>query len=118
MKVFFENLPLICLFIAMVACVISAGYMFVTMPREKQIAALKEWLKWAVSIAEEDLGGGTGQLKLRQVYGMAIDKFPWLTRVLTFDEFDILVKEALVWMEKQIETNPAFKAIIQHDSDS
>ena len=114
METFLQNLPLICLFMAMAVCVICAAYMFATMPREKQIAALKEWLKWAVSIAEEDLGSGTGQLKLRQVYGMAIDKFPWLTRVLTFDQFDLYVQEALVWMEKQIETNPAFKALIEN----
>ena len=114
MQLFLENLPVICLFIALLVCLICCVYSFVNLPREKQIKALKEWLKWAVSIAEEDLGSGTGQLKLRQVYGMAMDKFPWLARVFTFEQFSMLVDEALEWMRNQIDTNPAFKALINN----
>ena len=39
-------------------------------------ARVKEWLRYAVTIAEQELGSGTGQIKLRQVYDMFIERFP------------------------------------------
>lgn len=38
-----------------------------------------EWLKYAVSMAEKELGKDTGQLKLRRVYDWFIEKFPKLS---------------------------------------
>lgn len=109
MQLFLENLPGICLLIALLSCLVCASYAFMTMPRDKQLAALKEWLKLAVTEAEKYLGSGTGQLKLRYVYEKAILQFPWLTRMISFEDFSGLVDEALEWLNKQIESNVAIQ---------
>lgn len=74
-----------------------------------------EWLKYAVSIAEEDLGTGTGQLKLRKVYDMFIATFPKFAIILPFPIFSKWVDLALEWMEEQLEKNPNFSAIVKGD---
>ena len=117
METFFRYLPVICVFIAMFACAVCAVYSFVTMPKSKQIAALKEWLKWAVIKAEKELGSGTGQLKLREVYNMALNKFPWLMTVLTFEQFSVFVDSALEWMRKQEKQNKALKEYIEGQTE-
>lgn len=66
---------------------------------------IKEWLKWAVTEAESYLGGGTGQLKLRYVYDLAVKQFPIIKYVLPFSVFEAWVDEALVWMRQQIDAN-------------
>ena len=49
------------------ALFIARAIEFFKYPRSKQIECFKEWLVYAVSLAEKDLGNGTGALKLRQV---------------------------------------------------
>lgn len=78
---------------------------FFKLSREKQIQILKEWLILAVIQAEKELGGGTGQVKLRYVYDMFIDKFKFLSQVITFEQFSSYVDEALETMKKMINTN-------------
>ena len=65
----------------------------------------KEWLKWAVCVAEEELGTGTGQLKLRMVYDMFVEKFPALASVLPFNIFSKWVDLALEWMREMLDKN-------------
>ena len=65
----------------------------------------KEWLVWAVTEAEKAFGSGTGQLKLRYAYELAIKRFPYLAKFLPFSIFRKLVDEALVIMRKMIENN-------------
>ena len=50
---------------------------FLKMPTSEQRERVKEWLLWAVTEAEKELGSGTGQLKLRQVYDLFLH---WLWR--------------------------------------
>lgn len=76
-------------------------------------ANAKEWLKWAVTEAEKALGTGTGQAKLRMVYDMFVKQFPWFATFIPFSTFSYWVDEALVWMEKQLETNENFKAMVE-----
>ena len=73
----------------------------------------KEWLKWAVMVAEEELGSGTGQAKLRYVYDMFIEKFPALASVLPFSIFSKWVDLALEWMREQLDKNDAIRTMIQ-----
>ena len=54
---------------AVVGAVIYAVRKFLGLPTEQQLDNLKEWLKWAVTQAEKELGSGTGQLKLRMAVG-------------------------------------------------
>lgn len=95
------------------AVVIVYGILgFAHMDKETQIEKVKEWLKYAVSIAEKDLGSGTGQLKLRKVYDMFLVKFPWIAQAITFKEFSDYVDEALIWLEFQLQNNKKVKELV------
>ena len=78
---------------------------FVKLPKDKKIANIKEWLKFAVVDAEKELGSGTGQLKLRIVYDMAVKQFPFIVQLIPFDTFSGWVDEALDWMRDQLAEN-------------
>lgn len=82
------------------------------LPTANQIAAIKEWLLWAVTQAEADLGSGTGQLKLRYVYDMFVTQFPWAAKVISFELFAKMVDEALEKMREMLKTNPAVAALV------
>ena len=73
----------------------------------------KEWLKWAVMVAEQELGGGTGQAKLRYVYDLFLDRFPTLGSIMPFSTFSKLVDLALDWMREQLDKNEAIRLIIE-----
>lgn len=74
---------------------------------------VKEWLKYAVSLAEDQLGSGTGQLKLRTVYDMFIAQFPKFAIIVPFPIFSKWVDLALDWMDEQLTNNPNFKQVIK-----
>lgn len=107
-----NNWLTIILSIAALAVFIVKVVQFVRSPSDKQIENLKEWLKLAVTEAEAALGSGTGQLKLRDVYDMAVEKFPWVGEFVTFETFSTWVDEALEWMNNQLESNEKVKAYI------
>ena len=78
---------------------------FVLLPNDEKITRVKEWLLYAVTEAEKELGNGTGKLKLRKVYDMFLDKFGSIAHIITFEKFSYLVDDALVEMRKLLETN-------------
>lgn len=88
---------------------------FVKLPSGTKIANVKEWLKWAVVEAERQLGSGTGQLKLRLVYDMAIKQFPWIVQIVSFESFSEWVDEALDWMKAQLEGNAATQEYVNKE---
>ena len=93
-----------------------AIYHFFKLPTSEQLNKVREWLLWAVTAAEKELGGGTGQLKLRHVYDLFVTRFPWLAKVISFNVFSGLVDDALVEMRKMLATNNAVQAIVEGDS--
>lgn len=107
-----NNWLTIILSIAALAVFVVKVVQFVRSPSDKQIENLKEWLKLAVTEAEAALGSGTGQLKLRDVYDMAVEKFPWVGEFVTFETFSTWVDEALEWMNNQLESNENVKAYV------
>lgn len=109
---FMNNWLTIILSIAALAVFVVKVVQFVRSPSDKQIENLKEWLKLAVTEAEAALGSGTGQLKLRDVYDMAVEKFPWVGEFITFETFSTWVDEALEWMNNQLESNDKVKAYV------
>ena len=108
-----NNWYLIVAAIAVVTAIVVSVKKFVGLPTEQQIESLKEWLKWAVTEAEKELGSGTGQLKLRRVYDLALAKFPWIARLVPFEEFSMWVDEALSWLNKQLESNKAITSMVK-----
>ena len=102
--------------IASIIIAIALGYgvyWFIKLPKEKKIANIKEWLKFAVVDAEKELGSGTGQLKLRMVYDMAVKQFPFIVQLIPFDTFSKWVEEALDWMRGQLAENKAAQSYVE-----
>lgn len=103
--------------IILIAVAGVAIYQFMKFSKEQKIANIKEWLKYAVVEAEKALGSGTGQLKLRYVYNLAVAQFPWIVTFITFDMFSKFVDEALDWMRNQIDNNGKISRYIDPDKD-
>jgi len=99
--------------IAAIAVVVYAIYAFAKRPTSEQIQKVKEWLLYAVTEAEKELGGGTGQIKLRYVYDMFLSKFPFLTKVISFDTFSTLVDEVLEKFRAILESNNKLKDYVE-----
>lgn len=103
------------LVIGLIIIAVGAGitaYKFVQKSNEQKVAAIIEWLKYAVTVTEKALGEKTGKLKLQMSWSMATAQFPFITKVMTFEEFSSYVDEALKWMNKQLEDNPNIRAIV------
>lgn len=78
-----------------------------------QFKSFKQWLVYACSEAEEYFGSGSGQLKLRYVYNLAVNsKFGFITKIITFNMFSNFVDAALVKMREMIENSPAIAKIL------
>jgi len=78
-----------------------------------QFKSFKQWLVYACSEAEEYFGSGSGQLKLRYVYNLAVEsKFGFIAKVITFNMFSNFVDGALVKMREMIENSPAIAKIL------
>ena len=75
--------------------------------------SVKEWLLFAVSMAEKELGSGTGKLKLRMVYDAFVSNYPIISKVIPFEVFSMWVDEVLNEMKEIIETNLDIKAYIE-----
>ena len=112
MKYIVENWFVIVGLIAVLAAGGYAVYVFVKMPSDKQLNKAREWLLYAVTKAEKELGGGTGQIKLRYVYDMFVARFVWLARVISLEAFSMMVDEALERMKKMLESNKAMQDFV------
>ena len=107
------------LFVAAIAVAAVIGVVagrFLNLPSSAQIGKVKEWLLWAVTQAEKELGGGTGQLKLRQVYDLFVQRFPAVAMAVSFDTFSAWVDEALDDMREMLKQNKAVKELVEGDS--
>lgn len=65
---------------------------------------------------QKELGGGTGQIKLRYVYDMFVTRFAWLARVISFEAFSMMVDEALERMKKMLESNKAMQTLVRGEA--
>ena len=97
---------------------IKAVYTYINYPSEKKLSKVREWLLYAVTEAEKELGGGTGQIKLRYVYDMFLAKFPYLAKVVSFDSFSKLVDEALEKFRELLKSNKKITEYVKKDSDN
>lgn len=100
-----DNWMILVIFLAIAVCIFLYVKKFILLPTDEQIRAVKEWLLFAVSQAEKELGGGTGKLKLRAVYEQFVEKFSWVAKVVSFETFSVWVDSALIEMRKLLETN-------------
>lgn len=113
MEFLINNWPLLIAAVAVI--VVAAIYLinFFKMPGNAQLDKVREWLLFAVTQAEKELGGGTGQIKLRYVYDMFVMKFPTLVKFVSFETFSFMVDEALVKMRHLLETNEKIENYVE-----
>ena len=106
------------IFVGIGAVAVVAGLAvgkFFCLPTSTQIEKVKEWMLWAVTQAEAELGSGTGQLKLRAVYDLFIQRFPAVAKAISFDTFMIWVDDALLEMREMLKQNKAVKEFVEGD---
>lgn len=115
MEFIVENWYIIIALIAVGAVIGVSAYHFVKKPTSEQIANVREWLLGAVTEAEKELGGGTGQLKLRKVYDLFVERFSWLAIVIPFEMFSDMVDDALVEMRHLLQTNAAVETYVRSE---
>lgn len=86
---------------------------FVKLGRDKQLVKIREWLLYAVVVAERELGAKTGRVKLRFVYDMFVDKFKFIAILITFEKFSSLVDDALEEMREMLSNNKELQNIVE-----
>ena len=111
---FIENWYFIVTAIVMVVMAGVICWNFFKLPAKEQMAKVKEWLLYAVTEAEKELGSGTGQLKLRQVYDLFVQRFPAVAAVISFDTFSGWVDEALEQMREMLAKNENVAAYVEN----
>lgn len=102
MKWIIDNWSLIVILIAVIAYFIITG-------KEGIIQALV----YMTGQAEKELGSKTGQIKLRYVYNMFVEKYPVLSKIIPFGVFSNWVDEALDQLKHLMETNDQVRYYIQ-----
>ena len=92
-------------FICVIIITIFTTINFIKKPISQQTKELKEILLYWTTLAEKELGSGTGKLKLRYVYDLFITKFTVLSKFITFDQFSKIVDDVLEETRKLITEN-------------
>ena len=85
---------------------------FVQLGKAKKLEMISEWLLLAVVQAEKELGGGTGQIKLRYVYDMFLAKFKYVSMLISFNQFSVMVDVALDKMKEMLSDNTKLQEYI------
>ena len=108
-----ENWALLLGIISIVCVGVASVVCFCRQPSSVQKEKVKEWLLWAVTKAETELGGGTGALKLAMVYDLFVSRFPAISKVMSFDMFSKLVDSALDKMREILVKNKKIAEIVE-----
>lgn len=104
-----DNVIIICGIVILISIIGLCLCWFLKLSKERQKEIIIEWLLLAVIKAEKELGDGTGQLKLRFVYDLFIDKFRFISMIISFSQFSKLVDQALDTMRDILDSNKQIK---------
>lgn len=104
-----DNVIIICGIVILIGIIGLCLCWFLKLSKERQKEIIIEWLLLAVIKAEKELGDGTGQLKLRFVYDLFIDKFKFISMLISFSQFSELVDQALDIMRDMLDSNKQIK---------
>ena len=115
MEKIIELWPILVGLIASLIVIIFGIYQFAKKPRKQQLEKIKQWLLYAVTAAQKEFGGGTGQIKLRYVYDKFLTTFPAFVSIISFELFSKLVDEALVKFKEILETNNKVQEYIENN---
>ena len=106
----------ICLGLILGGGLIISVVKFIQLSKDKKIEMISEWLLLAVVQAEKELGGGTGQIKLRYVYDMFISKFKYISMLISFNQFSAMVDIALDKMREMLSDNTNLQSYINGEN--
>ena len=112
-----NNWYVILVAVAAVVVIVYLVAKFIKYPRQEQLQKIKEWLLFAVTEAERELGSGTGQLKLRYVYDKFVTKFPYLVQFIPFEMFSSLVDEVLIKFKDMFNNNRNIKMYVDSNGE-
>lgn len=90
---------------------------FLRMGQQQQMKMISEWLLLAVVQAEKELGGGTGEIKLRYVYDKFIQKFDKMAMIISFEQFSSMVDVALDKMRNMLSSNTQLSNYVNNDKE-
>ena len=93
---------LLALLLALTGILIVIMVDFIRRPAPEKIGLVREWLLWAVARAESYLGGGKGKEKLEMVYHWFQFRFPVLCKIVSREEFESMVNDALYELEQML----------------
>lgn len=74
---------------------------------------IHQWLIYACTVSEKEMGGGTGKIKLRMVYDLFIKKFPVIASIFPFFIFSMWVNHALKQMNAIKDSNSKVAAYLE-----
>ena len=83
---------------------------FIKKSKEQKMQMVKDWLLYAIAMAEKELGSGTGRIKLGQVYEQFLLVFPQLQRLISFDTFAKMVDDVLAEFAELVKENVVIAA--------
>lgn len=89
------------------------GHSFFTSSDEEKTNTIKKVLLYLVAMAEKELGGGTGDLKLAKVYEEFTTQYPDLAKAITYEQFKTLVNEVLKEFEDMLKDNKKIEEYIK-----
>lgn len=95
--------------IYLIIAVLAVIFVMIAAMRYK---SFKNWLVYAVSDAEKYLGSGTGKLKIRYAYDLAIKQYPVIAKIIPWSLFSKLIDAALVVMRQMIDDNQMIANVI------
>lgn len=110
-----ENWEIIIGIICVIVVIVITAVKFFKLPTNEQLAKIKEVLLVWVIQAEKELGGGTGQVKLRYVYDLFVSRFPAIAKVVKFETFSGWVDEALEQMREMLKSNENLEAYVENE---
>ena len=113
MKWLNENWSLLVVLAVLIILIARFIKKFSELPSDEQMEKIRQWMLFAVIQAEKELGGGTGQVKLRYVYDLFLERFQSLAPAITFVMLSDMVDEALEKMRHLLETNSKVKEYIE-----
>lgn len=109
------------LYIAIAMILIGGAILFIVnfckAGQAQQMQMISEWLLLAVVQAEKELGGKTGEIKLRYVYDKFLQRFNKVANFITFEQFSKMVDVALERMRVLLSSNAVIAHYVKGDEE-
>lgn len=109
------------LYIAIAMILVGGAMLFIVnfckAGQAQQMQMISEWLLLAVVQAEKELGGKTGEIKLRYVYDKFLQRFDKVANFITFEQFSEMVDVALDRMRILLSSNAVLAHYVKGDEE-